>query len=187
MNKKYKIIDNFLEEEFFSNIKKIFFPADEEQDKLPWRYKNGIVRDPNLGKTGYEEYDWMYNHCFISSEKNKVSGYKFMIDPIIKKLRAVRIIDACANLLVPTDKHIHHEDHVDRDSPHSVALLYMTTNNGYTCLKETAEVNCVENRMLIFDGSIYHHSVTSTDELRCVININFISSLKVGKTHFYYN
>ncbi len=74
---------------------------------------------------------------------------------------------------MPTKKHIYHEFHTDRKVPHKVALFYMTTNNGFTILKDIAKVECKQNRMLLFDGSIEHHSVTSTDEPCCVINLNF--------------
>ena len=78
-----------------------------------------------------------------------------------------------ANILVPTETHIYHEFHTDRKVSHRVALFYVTTSNGFTVLKDTTEVQCVENRMLLFDGSIEHHSVTSTDSPRCGINFNF--------------
>jgi len=173
----YQIIDNFLDEEEFLNIKNTFFPKNENDRKLPWSYNPGIVRDPKIGPTGYEEYDWMYSHSFISSETGKKSQDIDLIEPILKILKnkyASEIIDARANLLIPTPHHIHHEDHTDRNSFHKVALFYITTNNGFTVLKNVAKIDCIENRMVIFDGSIYHHSVTSTDDVRSVININFI-------------
>lgn len=180
---KYKIIDNFLEEDDFLNIKKCFFPLNENERKIIWRYNKGIVRDPNLGSTNYEEYDWMYSYSFSN---NKENSYFDLVQPIIKKLNCNKIFDARANLIVPTINHIHHEDHVDRKEYHNVALFYITTNNGYTVLKNVTEVKCVENRIVIFDGSIYHHSVTSTDKIRCVININFIPCSKTNKNKFSY-
>ena len=60
--------------------------------------------------------------------------------------------------------------------PHRVALFYVTTSNGFTVLKDTTQVQCIENRMLLFDGSIEHHSVTSTDNPRCLININYLDN-----------
>jgi hypothetical protein len=183
---KYKIIDNFLNEDDFLNLKNTFFPKTKNSQKLPWNYQKGIVRDPESGPTGYEEHDWMYSHSFISTETNKKSEYLDLISPIFQKLNASQILDARANLLVPAETHIHHEDHVDRKTHHKVALFYVTTNNGHTVLKDIAEVKCIENRILIFDGSIYHHSVTSTDEVRCAININFIPYSRLGNINFIY-
>jgi len=173
----HKIIDDFLSEEDFDKIKTTFFPKTENSQKLPWNYQKGIVRDPESGPTGYEEHDWMYSHSFISSETEKKSQDIDLIQSILKILKnkyASEIIDARANLLIPTPNHIHHEDHTDRNSFHKVALFYITTNNGFTVLKDVAKIDCIGNRMVIFDGSIYHHSVTSTDDVRSVININFI-------------
>lgn len=182
----YKIIDNFLDNKNFFDIKKTFFPKNKTQNKLPWHYNQGIVRDPKLGPTGYEKHDWMYSHSFLSNNCKKESDYIHLIQPIFKKLNATLIIDARANLLIPTENHIHHEDHVDRNIFHKVALFYVTTNNGFTVLKDVANINCVQNRMVIFDGSIYHHSVTSTDDVRCVININFIPHFEFKNMNFIY-
>ena len=182
----YEIIDDFLSKKDFDKIKTTFFPEDENSEKLPWNYNKGIVRDPDLSPTAYEEHDWMYAHSFISSETKKKSKFLYLISPIFDKLNTTEILNARANLLVPTESHIHHEDHIDRKTSHHVALFYVTTNNGFTILKDTTKVECVKNRMLIFDGLICHHSVTSTDEVRCVININFIPYLKFGNFNFNY-
>jgi hypothetical protein len=89
-------------------------------------------------------------------------------------LKIKKLFDVRANLLVPTQEHIYHESHTDRSIPHQVALFYLNDCNGFTVLKDTAEVQCVQNRMLLFDGYIEHYSVTSTDIPRCVININYL-------------
>lgn len=183
---KYEVIDNFLNREDFLNIKNLFFPENEHAKKIFWYYVNGIVRDPKLGPTGYEENDWMYQHPFISSQTKNQSDHVYLINPILRRLNSNKILDARANLLVPTKKHIHHEDHVDRKIFHKVALFYVSTNNGFTILKNYAKINCIENRMVIFDGTIYHHSVTSTDNIRCVININFVPQYKLGNFNFIY-
>ena len=173
---KFEIIDNFLEKEDFENIKKTFFPDDLKNPKnFVWYYTKGIVRDPEQGRTGYERDDWMYSHAFYSSDDGlRYDKHYPIVKPIINKLKVKKLFDVRANILVPTKKHIHHELHTDRNVPHTVALFYVTDCNGFTILKDTAKVECVKNRMLLFDGSIEHHSVTSTDDPRCVINTNFI-------------
>ena len=176
MTKEYFIIDNFLSQKDFLNIKNTFFPQDlNNSDIFAWYYHKGIVRDPEKGPTGYEEDDWMYTHPLHSSDNGlKFDKYYSVVKPIINKLDIKKLFDIRANLLVPTKEHIYHEFHTDREVPHTVALFYVTTCNGFTILKDTAKVECVQNRMLLFDGSIEHHSVSSTDSLRCAININFI-------------
>jgi hypothetical protein len=172
----HKIIDNFLSQEEFATIQSTFFPQNlNNPNNFSWNYHKGIVRDPDLGSTGYEEHDWMYSHPLYSSDNGlRFDKYYSIIKPIINKLKVKKLFDVRANLLVPTKEHIYHEFHTDRNVPHTVALFYVTTCNGFTILKNTAKVNCLQNRMLLFDGSIEHHSVTSTDHPRCVININYV-------------
>lgn len=172
----YEIIDNFLEKENFDFITSTFFPSDlENPNNFSWTYQKGIVRDPELGPTGYEEHDWIYVHTLYSNENGlRYDKYYHIVKPILNKLNIKKLFDIRANLLVPTQEHIYHEFHTDRKIPHKVALFYVTDCDGFTVLKDTVEVKCVKNRMLLFDGSIEHHSVTSTDIPRCVININYV-------------
>lgn len=171
----FQIIDNFLELKDFLNIKNTFFPQDlNDPNNFSWNCQKGIVRDPELGPTGYEEHDWMYVRSLYSSDNGlRFDKFYSITKPILNKLNVKQLFDIRANLLVSTPEHIYHEFHTDRKVSHKVALFYVTTCNGFTVLKNNTEVECVENRMLIFDGSIEHHSVTSTDQPRCVININF--------------
>ena len=183
---KYEIFDHFLDEKSFDQLKNYFFYQDIKSKPFLWNYNKGIVRDPDLGPTGYEENDWMYTHSFIDQQKNKKSEFLFLIDPILKKINASKIFDVRSNLIIPTKNKIHHESHTDRKIYHKVALFYVTTNNGYTVLDGIAEIDCVENRFLVFDGSLNHHSVSSTDNMRCVINFNFIPYKKIGNMKFSY-
>jgi hypothetical protein len=186
---KYEIIDNFLDQISFEKIKSSFFPSPskkiDRQNQFLWNYNKGIVRNPDHGPTGYEKDDWMYTHSFVDQNK-KVSDYLFLIKPIFEKIDAHQIIDARANLLTPTEKQIHHEKHIDRNIYHKVALFYVTTSSGYTVLEDIMKVECIENRMLIFDGNIFHHSVSSTGNIRCAININYIPYMKIGNFKFVY-
>ena len=173
---KFEIIDNFLEKEDFENIINTFFPSDlNNPNNFTWNYQKGIVRDPDLGPTGYEEYDWIYVHPLYSTDNGlKFDKYYSLVKPILNKLSIKKLFDIRANLLVPTAEHIYHEFHTDRKVSHKVALFYVIDCNGFTVLKDITEVECIQNRILLFDGSIEHHSVTSTNFPRCVININYV-------------
>ena len=176
----FEIIEDFLEKEDFDHIITTLFPNNDDltrqKDPLVWNYNKGIVRDPDNGPTGYEENDWMYSKVLFTSHHSLLRYDKhYPLDkPIVDKLDIKKLLDVRCNLLVPTKEHIYHEFHTDRTYPHKVALFYVTNNNGWTVLKDTAKVECVENRMLLFDGMIEHHSVSSTDKLRCAINVNYI-------------
>ena len=171
----YEILDNVLSKKDFENIRNTFFPEDlNNPNNFQWNYQKGIVRNPDLGPTGYEEDDWMYVRQLYSTDNGlKFDKFYPIVKSILNQIKFKTLFDIRANLLVPTSNHIYHEFHTDRTVPHKVALFYVTSCNGFTVLKDTAEVECVENRLLLFDGSIEHHSVTSTDHPRCVININY--------------
>ena len=172
----FEIIDDFLEREDLEYIINTFFPKDPHNpNNFAWNYLKGIVRDPEESSTGYEEHDWMYNKPLFTSINNlRYDKHYHIVKPIINKLNIKKqIFDIRANLIVPTKEHIYHEFHTDRRIPHKVALFYVTDCNGWTVLKDTAKVECIKNRMLLFDGSIEHHSVSSTDKPRCVINFNY--------------
>lgn len=172
----FKILDNYLPKEDFKSIKDTLFPQDlTSKDKFQWNYRRGIVRDPDLNPTGYDEYDWMYYKILYQNTNILYFDKKFnIVEPILKKINPKKILIIRANILMPTPHHIYHEFHVDQKNMHKVALFYVTTNNGFTILRDQPKINCVENRMLLFDGSIEHHSVTSTDFPRCVFNINYL-------------
>jgi len=128
----------------------------------------------------------MHVHSFLTDDPlavtKKSQGYKWIkpiIDHIESKfpnLNEKTLWDCRANILDPTEQHIQHLFHRDRNQDHIVVLFYMTTTNGFTILKDLDKVDCVENRILIFSGGIEHCSVTSTDILRCVVNFNYGTS-----------
>lgn len=171
----HEIIDNFLEKEDFDVIISTFFPKDlNNSNNFTWYHQKGIVRDPKLKPSNYKDNDWIYSHELYSSDNGlKFDKYYHVVKPILNKLKIKRLFDIRSYILVPTQEHIYHELHVDREVEHKVALFYVTPCNGFTILKDVDKVNCVENRMLLFDGSIQHQSVTSTDLPRCAININY--------------
>jgi hypothetical protein len=102
----------------------------------------------------FDDKNFLFGHTLV--QKGKVeSPFFFDMMPII-------------------GKHFVSEPHRDLQEPHKVALFYINTNNGYTLFKNGDRVPSVENRMLLFDGSNLHSSVTQTDtKLRINININY--------------
>jgi len=55
--------------------------------------------------------------------------------------------------------------------PHRGAIFYLNTNNGLTVVNNQ-EVESIENRLLLFDPTVPHHSTTCTDD-KCRVNVNF--------------
>ena len=55
------------------------------------------------------------------------------------------------------------------------AIFYLNTNNGYTLFEDSKKVDCVENRIAIFDSNKRHTGVTTTDtQSKVVLNINWL-------------
>jgi hypothetical protein len=83
--------------------------------------------------------------------------------------------------------------HIDQLYPHKVGLLYLNNTDGTTKIyNETAdfnqqvsisatenlsvdrEIECLENRIVFFDGARYHSSTTPMNtQLRYAVNFNF--------------
>jgi len=75
------------------------------------------------------------------------------------------------NLYPSTETIVHHMDHIDYEFPHRGAIFYINTNNGLTVI-DGKEVESIENRLLLFDPAIPHHSTTCTND-KCRVNVNF--------------
>lgn len=87
--------------------------------------------------------------------------------------------------------------HIDSDTPHKVGLIYLNDSDGDTIFynerfdygmqgaslddvvrgknfTEMTRVSPKENRMAIFDGSIFHSSSAPIDsKIRCIVNFNY--------------
>ena len=62
--------------------------------------------------------------------------------------------------------------HVDRPDDHYVGLYYVNSSDGPTDFRDQS-VECVANRFVLFDGSLFHRSTHPTDvKGRINININ---------------
>ena len=56
----------------------------------------------------------------------------------------------------------------------TTSIFYINTNNGWTKFKDGCKVECIENRMVIFDSNIEHAGFSCTDQKRkVVVNFNY--------------
>ena len=159
MKKEYKIIDNFLTKEIFSNIKNLLMSSD-----FVWHY-NANVSQNNRNDGFY------FTHTVFKD--NLVYSNKFnLFVPILKKLKIKSLIRIKINLYTKTDEIIEHGQHVDYEFKHKGFIFYINTNNGFTRLTDGTKVESIENRGLFFNSNKKHNSSTCNDENRRV-NINF--------------
>jgi hypothetical protein len=159
----YKVIDNFLEKNLFNELKEILF-----SNKVAWFLLDSMTKN--------EKDSYFFNHCFYNHNKINSIFFDPFIVPILDKLECKSLIEARANLIFKKEKQYFSSFHIDRPFKCTTAILYLNSNNGYTILdeKEKIKIDCVENRMLIFDSDISHCGVSQTDEeKRLVINFNY--------------
>jgi len=164
--KEYKVIDNFLPEDVFSEMsREITSPG-----KFPLYYVDFIAFSKERNKFFYFEHPLFYRSRPTSD------FYLPIVEPFLEGIGVNAIIRAKVNAYPKTESIEEHGKHVDFDNmPNDTAIFYINTNNGFTRLEDGTVVESVANRLLILDGAIYHNSSSCTDaDLRFVLNLNFI-------------
>ena len=161
-----EVIDDFLPSNQFERIS-----GNLMGNNFPW-YWNNFVNDRN------EQHEHgQFTHGFFNYELDNPwkSIYGQLLEDFIDSFTWEEILRVKANLIPRTPTNIFSGYHVDQKFPHKAAILYINTNNGYTQFEhDGSKVDCVANRMLFFDGSMRHSSVTATDQHnRVVINVNY--------------
>ena len=155
-----KVIDNFLEEKEFNKIKNDILNVN-----FPWYFQHYKV----IPKDGQIQF----THIVFRDGKLN-SSFRYLVDIVLLRLKAKKIIRAKFNLTWKTDKILNSQYHVDTPIKSKTAIFYLNTNNGKTFFKNKKSVKSVENRMVTFNSSIKHMGTTHTDaDYRLVLNINY--------------
>lgn len=189
---RYYVFDNILDKDSLIKLQDYFV---KNQNNLEWFYFESVVdfkSDVKKFFTNPTEISTKPGDGFVIPipnehvviDKNIVS----IIDKI-QKIAEVKInkkfsytLRTKINLTKPQT--FSEEDkinaiHLDRNTPHISFIFYVNTNNGSTILYNDEKtllkkVECVENRILIFDGLTPHAGIPSTNNDKCVINFNVI-------------
>tara|TARA_Y100001936_G_C15949425_1_gene599294 strand:+ start:553 stop:1032 length:480 start_codon:yes stop_codon:yes gene_type:complete len=155
-----KIIDNFLNDNDFKIVKDTF-----QVSNFPWYYT------PFQVKPG--DNSFMFCHLFVNNDKRH-SQFTESMRPFLNKLNIKKLLRIKANLTTKKQEQIKGEMHTDFENC-KTAIWYLNTNNGYTLFQDGNKVECIENRMVIFDSNKKHCGVESSDsEFRIVINFNYL-------------
>ena len=161
-----KIIENFLEDNFFEDLRKLII-----ESEFSWFKRDHMVSD-NDKTLGY------FSHSFFNEYGVNCKYYDQFIVPILKKLNAHAVIQVRANLspscFYQGNKS---EFHTDSKHPSKTAILYLNTCDGGTELKVDNEIQLVKaekNKILIFDTNIEHRGTPSKNvDFRYIINFNY--------------
>ena len=163
---KYEIIDNFLDNQQFEEIKKTLF-----DHSFPWFYnKTKVFEEEEQNLNNFQFTHKFYHNYTINS------NFFNLLNPIIEKLNPISIAKIKANMTMRTQDIFEYEYHTDyiTNTNLKTAVFYLNTNNGYTKFKDGDSVDSIENRMLIFDSQMLHTGTSCTDQrFRSVINFNF--------------
>ncbi len=168
----YGIIDNFLPEESFNQIKNAILP--EYSSNMTKIRRFGWSYEPSVATLKKETEDWrliafvgmIYEKTIVSQEMYNI------IVPHFLELGVRQFIRIKINLFPNTETIREHGVHHDYPFDHKGALFYLNTNNGYTKLEDGTKIKSVENRLLLFDSSKPHRGSTCSDS-PARININF--------------
>ncbi len=191
--KDVMIFDNFLEETKVKKLKDYFI---KNQNDLTWIYftfinytKEGeptTLSNPSMVKTKNNDgfvINLIRQETPISDDireiieeiKNKTSK---ILDVEIKHTIRIKVnLNKSQSL---NEKEIYEGIHIDSKSEHLTFIYYVNTNDGYTILYESDKktikdkINCVENRLVVFNGLTPHVGVPSTNDDKCLINFNVI-------------
>ena len=167
----YKIIDNFLEKDFYMKLSE-----DLKSDKIPW-YKRNFDVNPNVGNTlnknGY------FTFCFYNNLQPDHPLFFEYMPSILKKLKVLSLIQIRCNLTFRDKDTIESCYHTDYNSNKAITgILFLDTCNAKTVLKikdKEVFIDNIENRMLLFPTNILHKAIYQTDiHKRYLINFNFL-------------
>ena len=155
-----KVIDNFLSDYYFKRIE-----DDVLSSTFPWFFNDHIH---HRGDGQYQ-----YTHNFYRYVDKEPSQWYPLIHDCLRELRPQKLERIKANLNPQTLSHSRGGYHIDVADV-TTSIFYINTNNGWTEFQNGDKVECVENRMVIFDSNLEHEGVSCTDQLRkVVINFNY--------------
>ena len=173
---QYKVIDNFLEEEYFNGLVSLL-------EKIPWYYAENVATHTILQKNIFYLYHLLY------TDNKPISPHYEKLIPVMEKLGGECLIRIKGNLYPNTETLHEHPMHQDYSFSHTAAILSMNTCDGYTKLADGTKIDSIANRLLVSDGSEKHCSTTTTNvPARWNFNFNFLqpnipASLSIHDQH----
>jgi len=174
---KYKVIDNFLDEEYFDSLVTLFTDKEKSRDlkRRDWNPHTAWFFISSISHAAVVEDNLFYMTHTIYDDNIPLSDHFKKIWPLMSKLDVKALIRIKANLYPNTQTLHEHPMHTDYPYSHSGAILSLNTCDGYTKFKDGTKINSVANRILLFNASEEHCSTTTTNEAaRFNININYI-------------
>ena len=171
MEIKTKVIDNYLEEDYFQHLKDIMVWGD-----MPYQLCKKVSGQERLNG---DHQHWYWYGTYLLYNRNEPAAPAFehirgLMNKIVCDDYGYGFIRAKVNFYPWTKNVYEHGSHVDYDFPTYGAVLSLNTCDGFTRLHDGTKINSVENRIVFFDSSKPHNSSTTSNEPgRFNINLNF--------------
>tara|TARA_R100000541_G_scaffold17509_1_gene27314 strand:+ start:995 stop:1483 length:489 start_codon:yes stop_codon:yes gene_type:complete len=161
-----KIHRNFIDKEYLKKLQELLYG---KNTPFPWYYLDYLVSNPKDSISNF--YHLLYQFY------KPTSDYFNLFETLINKINPTALIRIRLNLYPKTGKSFETVFHTDVDDikNYRTAIFYLNTNNGYTVF-ENKKIKSEENTLVDFDGSTLHKAVSSTDDKKVLININYIKS-----------
>tara|TARA_R100001443_G_scaffold80548_1_gene87555 strand:+ start:30 stop:512 length:483 start_codon:yes stop_codon:yes gene_type:complete len=155
------IYKNFIDKNYSNKIYKTLLNVN-----FPWYYI------PHQVSTNKKDTSYM-RHTFVLNGKKNSSAMS-LIEPILYKLKAKKVLNVRANLCFKRPSYCSwHVDKFTNNLKHKTAIYYVNSNNGYTEFKNK-KIKCEKNKIVIFDADKKHRAIGQTDkDARVVINFNY--------------
>ena len=144
-------------------------------------------------KPTYEIFDFSWAHIIFKDGEIVSPVYSLLYPVLLSMFDKINqpinnIIRLRLALQTPIGKQYINDPHIDFNTPHQTALLYLNSSDGNTIIYNeiysgTAinkftikeEVSPIENRLVIFNGLNYHSSQRPINcSHRIILNINYV-------------
>tara|TARA_B100000427_G_scaffold275607_1_gene244211 strand:- start:87 stop:599 length:513 start_codon:yes stop_codon:yes gene_type:complete len=165
-----EIIDDFLPSYYNDSYMKIF--SGYNGNNYTWYFAN------NLNNKEYRGNFYFSNLTYDSEVGVNCTKQLLQYEPLLNRLNLTmsKVKRIKSNLYLWTGRRIHHQTHTDYEPNLGLrtCLYYVNDSDRVTVFDGKKRVRCRNNRAIIFDGSIRHHSTTPTNvNHACSINIDF--------------
>lgn len=157
-----KIIDNFLDENYFLQLKNLVISHD-----FPWFFQKNINSEQSR-----DDLYFYFTHILYSNDKPN-SVFFTLFESLLNEMGYEKLIRVKLNLYPRTEKLIINASHIDDVEEHRGFLLYFNSCDSKTILKDM-HVDCVANRAVYFNPTIPHSSSSCTNaKARFSLNVNY--------------
>jgi hypothetical protein len=164
------IVDDFLPPSFHNDLVSLV-----TNKMFPWYYNDSVTYETD------EDNSYFFSHAVM--EANQAQGVLsdmfesvrpmlyFMEDKA--NFRLTSLLRAQFNMFTNMGRTIKGTWHTDQEIEHYVGLYYINTTNGPTDFIDGSSVDCVANRLVLFDGMALKHRSTHQTDTKYRANINF--------------